>query len=373
MKNSNLVISDRRFLRSPFFNCYHHEDVLYGLYNNRLYPLSCGYDDQDHYKHLRKYCCLYDVPETPLRITGKDKEKFLEKIFTRNIDKIKTGRAVYAFACNHDGGILMDGVLMHPNEDEFIYVQANGDFINWATANIGSLDVKIEDFNSWVLQIQGPTSLNVLSKITNINLKEFTYYSCSKVKILNKDFYVSRSGWTGEKGFELYSDGDNFSGEDIWNYLLEAGKEERLIASDIASMHIRRIEAGILDYGTDFDQRFDPFDLGLQKFIDFDKSDFIGKEALAKKKKSPIKIRGIKCPSEKPIVDDELHSLDGKVIGSVTAGAWSPFLETGIAIVQLNCDLESDSELKLKTNTGMHDVKICDLPFHDKEKNIPTS
>ena len=66
-----------------------------------------------------------------------------------------------------------------------------------------------------------------------------------------------------------------------------------------------------------------------------------------------------------------MHSLDGKVIGSVTAGAWSPFLETGIAIVQLNCDLENDSELKLKTNTGMHDVKICDLPFHDKEKNIP--
>jgi aminomethyltransferase len=314
---------------------------------------------------------LYDVPETPLRITGKDKKEFLEKIFTRNIDKIKTGRAVYAFACNHDGGILMDGVLMHPSEDEFIYVQANGDFINWATANIGNLDVKIDDFNSWVLQIQGPTSLDVLSKITDINLEEFTYYSCSKVKILNKDFYVSRSGWTGEKGFELYSDGDNFSGEELWNYLLEAGKEEKLIASDIASMHIRRIEAGILDYGTDFDQRFDPFDLGLQKFIDFDKSDFIGKEALVKKGNSPMRIRGIRCPSEKPVVDDELQSVDGKVIGSVTAGAWSPFLETGIAIVQLNYDLESLSEGKLRTNSGIHDVKICDLPFHDKEKNIP--
>ena len=118
MKNSNLVISDRRFLKSPFFDCYHHENVLYGVYNNRLYPLSCGYDDQDHYNHLRKYCCLYDVPETPLRISGRDKKEFLERIFTRNIDKIKVGRAVYAFACNHDGGILMDGVLMHPNEDE---------------------------------------------------------------------------------------------------------------------------------------------------------------------------------------------------------------------------------------------------------------
>ena len=86
-----------------------------------------------------------------------------------------------------------------------------------------------------------------------------------------------------------------------------------------------------------------------------------------------MRIRGIRCPSEKPVVDDELQSVDGKVIGSVTAGAWSPFLETGIAIVQLNCDLENDSGLKLKTNTGIHDVKICDLPFHDKEKNIPTS
>ena len=85
MKNSNLVISDRRFLRSPFFDCYHHKDVLYGVYNNRLYPLSCGYDDQSEYEHLRKYCCLYDVPETPLRITGKDQKAFLEKIFTRNI------------------------------------------------------------------------------------------------------------------------------------------------------------------------------------------------------------------------------------------------------------------------------------------------
>ena len=261
---------------------------------------------------------------------------------------------------------------MHPSEDEFIYVQANGDFVNWATANIGNLDVKIEDFNSWVLQIQGPTSLDVLSKITDINLEEFTYYSCSKVKILNKDFYVSRSGWTGEKGFELYSDGDNFSGEELWNYLLEAGKDDKLIASDIASMHIRRIEAGILDYGTDFDQRLDPFDLGLQKFIDFDKKNFIGKEALVKKEKSPIRIRGIMCPSVKPIVDDELQSLDGKIIGSVTAGAWSPFLETGIAIVQLNYDLENVIEAKLKNSEGIHDVKICDLPFHDKQKNIPT-
>ena len=136
-------------------------------------------------------------------------------------------------------------------------------------------------------------------------------------------------------------------------------------------MHIRRIEAGILDYGTDFDQRFDPFDLGLQKFIDFDKSDFIGKEALLKKETTSKKPRATKCPSVKPDVNDHSHSLDGKIIGSVTAGAWSPFLETGIAIVQLKCDMDNVSKAKLKNSAGIHDVKICDLPFHDEEKNIP--
>ena len=98
---SDPKISSRRFKKSPFFDCYHHDDVLYGVYNKRLYPLSCGYDVNSHYEHLITNACMYDVPETPLRFSGPDVVTFMEKIFTRNIRDIAPGRAVYALSLIH--------------------------------------------------------------------------------------------------------------------------------------------------------------------------------------------------------------------------------------------------------------------------------
>ena len=148
MAISFLPVSDHRFKKSPFFSCYDHMNTRYGIYNGRLYPISSDYDAKSHYEHLRTKCCLYDVPETPLRIVGKDSLPFLENLFTREIQKIKIGRAGYAIACNQEGGVIMDGVLLRPNDEEFIYVHADGDFLNWAKAHIGNYEVSIHDFDS---------------------------------------------------------------------------------------------------------------------------------------------------------------------------------------------------------------------------------
>ena len=96
---------------------------------------------------------------------------------------------------------MMDGVLMRPNEEEFIYVQANGDFLNWAHAILDNFDASIEDFDSWVLQIQGPTSLDVLESVCDRSIDDFPYYAVAEVDINGNSFYISRSGWTGERGF----------------------------------------------------------------------------------------------------------------------------------------------------------------------------
>ena len=160
------------------------------------------------------------MPETPLRIIGKDAAAFLQKLFTRNVKKLKVGRAVYALACNHQGGVLMDGVLMRPNDQEFIYVQGNGDFLNWANANLGALDASISDFNSWVLQVQGPTALDLMTAVTGIDQAELSYYAVTEAKINGLACYISRSGWTGERGFEIYSKDDDFDGVALWQYLL---------------------------------------------------------------------------------------------------------------------------------------------------------
>ena len=315
---SYLPVSDHRFKKSPFFECNNREDTLYGLYNNRLYPINSGFDEKVHYQHLRSKCCLYDVPETPLRIVGSDSIAYLNRLFTRDIGKINVGKAGYAIACNHQGGIIMDGVLMRPNEEEFIYVQANGDFLNWAQAQLGDLDASINDFDSWVLQIQGPTSLDVLEAVSDVTIDNFPYYGVIETDINGDPFYISRSGWTGERGFEIYSKNADFDGVALWDYLLKKGKNAGLIGSDVSSMHIRRLEAGILDYGTDIDQTLNPYEIGLERLVHFDKSDFIGREALMETNHKTNRLMGLVCAEESLTRGDKLLDSD-KEIGFVSA------------------------------------------------------
>lgn len=367
---SYLPVSDHRFKKSPFFECNNREDTLYGLYNNRLYPINSASDENSHYSHMRSKCCLYDVPETPLKIKGNESIKFLNKIFTRDISKIQIGKAGYAIACNHQGGIIMDGVLMRPNDEEFIYVQANGDFLNWAQAQIVDFDALIEDFDSWVLQIQGPTSLDVLEAISDISMDQFPYYAVCETYINGNSFYISRSGWTGERGFEIYSKNSDFDGVDLWNYILEKGKPAGLMPSDVSSMHIRRIEAGILDYGTDIDQSLNPYEIGLDRLVHIEKDDFIGRNALLETNNKTIRLKGLICEQVALTRGDRLIDNDEE-LGLVTAGAWSPFLEKGVGLIRLRISKPENYQIKVVTSSGTYDARVVDLPFYDKEKLLP--
>ena len=364
---SYLPVSDHRFKKSPFFECNNREDTLYGLYNNRLYPINSGVDERAHYNHLRSKCCLYDVPETPLKITGKDSIKFLNKLFTRDVDKIKIGKAGYAIACNHRGGILMDGVLMRPNSEEFIYVQANGDFLNWAHAHLENYDASIFDFDSWVLQVQGPTSFQVLEAVTDISIEDFPYYGVREVEINKIPVYISRSGWTGERGFEIYSKNAEFDGVDLWNFLLEKGKPADLMGSDVSSMHIRRIEAGIFDYGTDLDQTLNPYEIGFDHLVHMEKSDFIGRAALIETNKKQLRLKGLTC-SETSLTRGDRVFQDGIEVGFISAGAWSYHLNTGIGFFRLHNSKLTGEKLKVTTDEGEFDAELVELPFHDPEK-----
>ena len=149
--------------KSPFFRSYATPEMTCGIYNNRVFPWNCGESATDHYWTLRRDAVLYDVPEAPLEIKGPDAEILLNAVFTRDISKLRPGRAAYGIACLADGGILMDGVIMRLAEDHFWYVQANGPFLPWLHAHGGDMDVTIRDPQSWVLQVQGPKSLEVLA------------------------------------------------------------------------------------------------------------------------------------------------------------------------------------------------------------------
>jgi aminomethyltransferase len=365
-----LKISEKRFKRSPFFNCYHSPEVVYGVYNHRLYPLTTGFDPLQHYRHLRRKACLYDVPETPLRISGPDSIAFLNKVFTRDIEKIRTGRAGYALACNTAGGISMEGVLMHVGADNFVYVQADGEFMPWLVAQSLGYKVTIEDIDSWVLQVQGPNSLRILEKVCGIVKAEFPYYSVTETQMNGQQVLISRSGWTGELGFEIYSLGTDFDGEGLWAYLLESGKEFGLLASDIGSMHIRRLEAGIFDYGTDIDAGLTPFDIGLGRLVDFSKPEFVGKSALMEAPRDQPRLIGITTDSGIPQRGDNVL-VDNKIVGCITAGAYSPQLEKGIGFVRLSQSLSSPAAVAVAQIAGQLEGYLTTLPFFDRDKRIP--
>ena len=191
---------------------------------------------------------------------------------------MKVGRGKYAIACYEDGGIFIDGVFFRLEENKFWYVQPDGHLQTWLKAHQENYNVKISDPNSRVIQIQGPISKDIIIQLTNGSIDDnFKYYHSGYFKIANQSVYISRTGWTSELGFEIYTLGSDTNYKKIWDTINEIGKPMGMIFDGLESMDIRRIEAGILDNNTDFDQSMNPYDAGLGSLVDLTKDNFIGK------------------------------------------------------------------------------------------------
>lgn len=372
--HESFTVSAKRFEKSPFMDCYDKAKTTFGISANRFYPLSIGDDPIKKYWNLKKNVMLYDVPEKPLEIVGPDAVTLLEEVFSRKIFDLKILCARYALACTHNGGILMDGVLIRLSEEKFWYIHANGDFKNWLLAHSKKLNVKIRDPKSWVIQVQGPNSLKVLkSAVSNLSLENFKYFRAQTLNFNGQDFLVSRTGWTGELGFEVYTNSPNDDHQDRWNFIMEKGKKYGIDYGGLDSMGIRRIEAGILDYGTDMTQENTPFELGLGKFIDLEKESFIGRDFLINADKT-TRLYGIKCKEAVPFPDLEVV-YNSEVVGRTTVGAFSPLLNTGIGYVLFNRHHNWQGKtLDLRDqDKNLYDCTITNLPFYDKKKMIPRS
>ena len=364
-------VSAKRFAVSPYLDKYAEADTLFGIYCDRLYPMTLGEDPIEFYWKLRKEVLLYDVPKKPLEIRGPDAVTLLERVFTRPIASLRTWRGRYAIACTPQGGILMDGVLIRLAEDHFWYVQADGEFESWLLAHAGGLDVAIRDPQSRVLQIQGPASLDVLRAAARGVPENFGYFHAGRFDFGGQEVLVSRTGWTGGLGFEVYSDGAATDHHALWDHLMRHGAPFGMQLSSAESMGIRRLEAGILDNGTDMDRSMTPFDAGLGSFVDFGKASFVGRDALLDADRGCL-IFGLTCDDAVPF--SGLPVLDGdRPVGRMTAGAWTPFLELGIGFVRFNHhDDWLGSKLALRDRDGVrHACEIVELPFYDPGKKIP--
>ena len=345
----------------------------YTVYNRRFMTLNYEHQDVvDGYWKLRQEAAVLHTGELPLAFEGPDAERLLDLLFTKDITKVKTMRCGYGLACYHDGGLIVDGVLMRLAADRFWYVQADGDFYSWARAHAVGMDVKISDPKVYVSQVQGPRSLDILASASaSGKLPEpFGYFAVAKVDFGGQQVFITRTGYTNELGWEFYVE-PHHDVEALWAHLETAGKPFGMTLFGLDSMHIRRIEAGILNAGTDFNETTTPFDVGLGRFVDMDKDHFIGKEALATAPKEP-RSTGLKCPTAEPLIQGEVI-IDGALAGRVTAGAFSPFLKHGTGIVLLDKPgYVAGTPLQVRCVDGaLHDGELHDLPFYDAEALIP--
>jgi aminomethyltransferase len=317
---------------------------------------------------------MVDTGERPTEIAGPDAEELCNKLFTRNCSTLKPGRAGYGLLLYPDGGILCDGILMRLERDRFWYVQADGPVYSWLVAHAVGMNVTIRDPRSWVAQVQGPRSLDVLAAASDDGLPPgFSYFAVARVRFGGQPVIVSRTGWTGEMGFEWYTLPDEapVDGERLWSHILEAGRPFGLGICGLDSMDIRRIEAGILNNLSDMDATMNPFEAGLGSFVDMSKADFIGKRALEGADRGLL-LHGLQCPEGEPLTGGELTG-DGIQIGRVTAAAWSPFLKCGTAIVRLEeAQMAKASEVKVRLRSGpLAIARLVELPMYDTEKAIP--
>jgi len=336
--------------------------------------MACCFDDhttEDGYWLLRQKAAVLHTGEYPLQFEGPDATKLLNKLFTKDMTSVKVGRCAYGVACYEDGGLLVDGIVLRLEQNKFWYAQADGDFYSWARAHAQGLDVNISDPDVFVSQVQGPNALKILEAASKDGLPEpFGYFGIATVSLGGQDVVVTRTGYTNELGWEFYTEAHH-DADALWQHLEAAGKPFGMEIFGLDAMNIRRIEAGILNAGSDFNISTTPYDVNLGRFVDAEKDDFIGKQALAKASKE-CRHFGIKCDAGEPLISARVE-VNGKDEGVVTAGAVSPFLGFGIGYALMASSQHGPgTNIMVGCRDGsMQAAELVALPFYDKQAEIP--
>ena len=346
-------------------------DPEYSLYCGRLTPEKMSHATADDmYWKARQAIIFRHTGEHPYEIAGPDALTLLQRIFPRDISKVKSGRCSYQFACYHDGGMITDGLLLRIADDRFWFAQADGDLFSWYKAHAHGLNVTITDPNVWVSQIQGPRSFDLLEQLLDGPLPEpWRYFDWAEVSLAGEQVIISRTGFTNELGWEIYFRPTN-NAERLGELILEKGEKLGLILAATPGFRGRRIEAGLLSAGQDFNHETTPFAVGLGKFIDFDSGDFIGRDALLSTDQT-CRTWGIRVENAIARRRDSI-TRNGQVVGRITSSTWSPYQVCGVGLVHLS-----------DTSIGPGDVvdvpcidgstqkgQLCTLPMYDPKGEI---
>ena len=366
--------------KSPFFDA----TVRWGAkgfstYNHMYIPRDFG-DPEENFWNLINDAILCDVAvERQVQIKGPDAEKFVQMMTPRDLSTMDVGQCKYVILTNQYGGILNDPVLLKISDDCYWFSLADSDVLFWAQglAATKKFDIDICEPDVSPLQLQGPKSREIMVDLFGEEIASLKYYWFKPFKLNGIDLIISRTGWSSELGYEIFllnsKDGDK-----LYQTIMESGQHKGLKPGHTST--IRRIEGAMLSYHADMDINTNPFELGLDRFIDIDKDfDFVGKEALIEIKRQGVSRQqvGLEIKAD-PMPGPNTRFWEIKIkdntVGKVTSAVYSPRLKKNIALAMIEKRYSKiGTEVQVISGADILSAEVVKKPFFDPAKTVTKS
>jgi len=363
--------------KSPFFDATLRSGAqAFSVYNHMYIPRDFG-DPVENYWNLVNAAILCDVSvERQVEITGPDAARFAQLLTPRNLSTFEVGQCKYVLITSDTGGIINDPVLLRLGENLFWFSTADSDLLLWAkgVAINSDLNVSIKEPDVSPLQLQGPRSLEIMQALFGEEIRTLRYFRFRETELDGIPLVVSRTGWSNELGYEIYLR-DGSLGDELWQRLMEVGEPLGLHAGHTST--IRRVEAAMLSYQADMDIDTNPFELGLDGFVDLDmEAEYIGKAALRRIKAEGVRrqLVGLEIsgqPLDAPNTRFWPLFTRDKQVGSVTSAVFSPRLERNIALAMVAIGFAKiGTELHLFGASGDRTATVVEKPFIERPKQL---
>jgi aminomethyltransferase len=364
-----------------------------GYYTVSVYEMH----HEHEYNAIRNSAALIDIsPLFKYRITGRDATKFVNRVITRDINKAAVDQVIYCCWCDPEGKVIDDGTITRLGENEYRWTAADPS-LRWFQQNSLGLDVHIEDISEKVaaVALQGPTSGKLLQAVAEANVSNLKYFRVTHGKIAGVPVDISRTGYTGDLGFEVWMPWND--AVKVWDALVTKGKAFDIHPAGMIALDIARIEAGLILIEVDYTsskkalidaQKYSPAEIGLGKLVDLKKENFVGRDALVQEQKKggaaralvglEINWNEVEALYEKIGMAPQVPSMasrvavpvyrGGKQLGKATSTTWSPTLKKMIALACVNREnsaVGTTLNMELTVEAMRHTVsaKVVPLPF----------
>ena len=372
-----------------------------GYYTVSVYEVH----HEHEYNAIRNASALIDIsPLYKYLISGKDATKLVNRIITRDINKVKVGQVIYCCWCDEQGKVIDDGTITRLEENKYRWTAADPS-LRWFRQNGLNMDVQIEDISEEVaaLALQGPTSGKLLKSVAEADIANLKYFRVTHGKIAGIPVDISRTGYTGDLGYEIWVPWKD--AVKVWDAVMETGKRFDIHAAGMLALDVARVEAGLLLIEVDYtsskkaliaSQRFSPYELGFGRMVHLDKENFVGRGALSNDARHGVarQFVGLEidwtevearfeefgltpaAPTQASRVPVPLYAGD-KQVGKATSTTWSPVLKKMIALASVETahsqiGTKVQMEITIEAVRQKVTAKIVKMPFFNPDRKTAT-